>query len=106
VLNLSTNDANKAILERSIDFPLSDYECFIDLCDKEELHDSAMIILMPQLVKENYSFVFDLNTYAENKNLLTYVHHTHLSEGPSYLAYLGTLLVNYSCCFFYKVRSL
>ena len=48
---------------------MSDYECFIDLCDKEELHDSAMIIPMSQLVKESDSFVFDRNTYAENKKI-------------------------------------
>ena len=36
VLNLTTNDANKAILEPSIDFPLSNDECFSDLCDKQQ----------------------------------------------------------------------
>ena len=65
VLNLSTNNANK-VLESSIDFSSSDDECFIDLCDKQ----SAMIILMPQLVKETDSFVLDQNTCAENKKLL------------------------------------
>ena len=53
VLNLSTNDANK-VLEPSIDFSSSNDECFIDLCDKQ----SAMIIPMPQLVKETDSFVW------------------------------------------------
>ena len=70
VLNLTTNDANKALLEPSIDFPLSNDECFIDLCDKEELCDSAIIILIPQLVKETDSFVLDQNTCAENKKML------------------------------------
>jgi len=65
VLNLSTNDANK-VLEPSIDFSSSNDECFIDLCDKQ----SAMIIPMPQLVKETDSFVLDQNTCAENKKLL------------------------------------
>ena len=65
VLNLSTNDANK-VLEPSIDFSSSDDVCFIDLCDKQ----SAIIISMPQLVKETDSFVLDPTTCAENKNLL------------------------------------
>ena len=47
MLNLSTNDANNARLEPSIDLPLSHDECSTDLCDKEELCDSAMIIPMP-----------------------------------------------------------
>ena len=59
VLNLSTNDANKATLKPSIDFPLSDDECFIDLCDKEELCDSAMIIPIPQHVKETDSSILE-----------------------------------------------
>ena len=49
---------------------MSDDECFIDFCDKEELYDSAMIIPMPQLMKETDSFVLDRNTCAENKKLL------------------------------------
>ena len=65
VLNLSTNDTNK-VLEPSIDISSSDDECFIDFCDKE----SAMIISMPQLVKETDSFVLDQNTCAVNKKLL------------------------------------
>ena len=65
VLNLSTNDANK-VLEPSMDFTSSNDEYFIDLCDKQ----SAMIIPMPQLVKETDSFVLDQNTCAENKKLL------------------------------------
>ena len=65
VLNSSTNDANK-VQEPSIDFSSSDDECFVDLCDKQ----SAMIIPIPQLVKETDSFVLDQNTCAENKKLL------------------------------------
>ena len=64
VLNLSTNDTNK-VLEPSIDICSSDDECFIDFCDKE----SAMIILMPQLVKKTDSFFLVQNTCAENKKL-------------------------------------
>ena len=66
VLNLSTNDANK-VIEPFIDFSSSDDECFIDLCDKQ----SAMIIPMPQLVKETDSFVLDQNACAENKQLFS-----------------------------------
>ena len=66
VLNLSTNDANK-VLEPSTDFSSSDDECFIDLCDKQ----SAIIISMPQLVKETDSFVLGQNACAENKQLFS-----------------------------------
>ena len=66
VLNFSTNNTNK-VLEPSIDISSSDDECFIDFCDKQ----SAMIIPMPQLVKETDSFVLDQNACAENKQLLS-----------------------------------
>ena len=49
---------------------MSDDECFINLCDKEELCDSAMIIPVPRFVKKTDSFVLDQNTCAENKKLL------------------------------------
>jgi len=58
VLNLSTNYANKGTREPSIGFPLSNDECFIDLCDKEEFCGSDMIIPVPQLVEETDSFSF------------------------------------------------
>jgi hypothetical protein len=47
VLNFPTNDANNSILEPSIDLPLSHDECSTDLCDKEKLCDSGMIIHVP-----------------------------------------------------------
>ena len=64
VLNLSTNGTNKAILEPSIDFPLSDDECFIDLCDKEELCDSAenKKLLPTATKKDELKLLFYLNT--------------------------------------------
>ena len=40
-----------------------------DLCDKEELYDSAFVIPVPQLVKEIDSSVLDQNTCTENKQL-------------------------------------
>ena len=49
---------------------MSHDECSIDLCDKEELCDSGMIIHVPQPVNENDSFVLEQNTCAENKKLL------------------------------------
>jgi hypothetical protein len=70
VLNFPTNDANNSILEHSIDLPLSHDKCSTDLCDKEELCDSGMIIHVPQPVNENDSFVLEQNTCAENKKLL------------------------------------
>ena len=39
--------SHNSILEPSINLPLSHDECSIDLCDKEELCDSAMIIPVP-----------------------------------------------------------
>ena len=70
MLNLSTNDAKNARLEPSIDLPLSHDECSTDLCDKEELCDSASIIHVPQLLNENDAFVLEANTCAENRHLL------------------------------------
>ena len=70
VLNCSTNDANNAILEPSIDLPLSHDECSTEVCYIEELCDSGMIIHVPQPVNENDSFVLEQNTCAENKKLL------------------------------------
>ena len=69
VLNFSTNDANNAILEPSIDLPLSHDECSTNPCDKEELCDRAMIIPMPQ-VKETDTFVLERSTPTENKQLI------------------------------------
>jgi hypothetical protein len=54
-----------AILESLLVLPLSYDECSIDRCDKQEFHDSAMIILVPQLIKETYSFVLEPNTCGE-----------------------------------------
>jgi hypothetical protein len=62
VLNFSTNDANNPILKSSIGLPLSHGECSTDLCDKEELCDSGMIIHVQQLVNENAFFVLEQNT--------------------------------------------
>ena len=59
MLSSSTIDTNKVILESSTDFPLTDDECFIDLSDKEELCDSAMIIPIPQHVKEIDSSILE-----------------------------------------------
>jgi hypothetical protein len=70
VLNFSTNDANNPILKSSIGLPLSHGECSTDLCDKEELCDSGMIIHVQQLVNENASFVLEQNTCAKDKQLL------------------------------------
>jgi hypothetical protein len=47
VLNFPTNDANNSIHEPSIDLHLSHGECSTDLCDKEELCDSGIIIHVP-----------------------------------------------------------
>ena len=70
VLIFSTNDANNSILKSSIDLPLTHGECSTDLCDREELCDSDMIINVPQPVNENDSFVLEPNTCAKNKQLL------------------------------------
>ena len=70
MLNFPSNDANNSILEPFINLPLSHDECSIDLCDKEELCDSGMIIHVPQPVNENDSFVLEQNTCAENKKPL------------------------------------
>jgi hypothetical protein len=67
MLNLSTTHA---ILEPSLDLILSHDECSTDLCDKEELCDSAIIIHVPQLVNENDAFILKPNTCAKNKHLL------------------------------------
>ena len=49
---------------------LSQNNCSNNVYDKEELCDSAsMIIPMPQLTKEIDSFVLEQNTYAKNKQL-------------------------------------
>jgi hypothetical protein len=66
-MNFSTNDANNPIPKPSIDLPLSHGECYTDLCDKEKLCDSGMIIHVQQSVNENASFVLDQNTCAKNK---------------------------------------
>jgi hypothetical protein len=70
VMNFPTNDANNPILKPSFDLPLSYGECSTDLCDKEELCDSGMIIHVQQPVNENASFVLEQNTCAKNKQLL------------------------------------
>ena len=70
MLNLSTNDANNARLEPSIDLPLSHDECSTNVCDIEELCDSGMIIHVPQPVHKNDSFVLEQNSYVVNKKLL------------------------------------
>jgi hypothetical protein len=49
---------------------LSQADLLAITCDKEELCDSAMIIPVPQLVKETDSFVLERNACAENKKLL------------------------------------
>ena len=69
MLSSSTIDTNKVTLESSTDFPLTDDECFIDLSDKEELCDSAMIIPIPQHVKKTDSYVLEQIACAENKQL-------------------------------------
>ena len=71
MLSSSTIDTNKVTLESSTDFPLTDDECFIDLSDKEELCDSAMIIPIPQHVKETDSCVLEQIACAENKQLFS-----------------------------------
>ena len=53
VLNFHINDANNSILKPSIVLPLSHDECSTDLCDKEELCDSGMIIHVPQNISSN-----------------------------------------------------
>jgi hypothetical protein len=70
VLNFPTNDANNSIHKPSTDLPLSHDECSTDLCDKEELCDSGMIIHVLQPVNENAFFILEQNTCAKNKQLL------------------------------------
>jgi hypothetical protein len=65
VLNFPTNDANNPILKPSIDLPLSHGKYSTDLCDKEELCDSGMIIHVQQPMNENVSFVLEQNTCAK-----------------------------------------
>ena len=54
--------------EHQIWFTWSQHNCLANLCDKEELCDSAMIIPVPQLVNEIDSCVLEQNACAENKH--------------------------------------
>jgi len=73
VPNLSTTHAiiEPYLLSTKSDLPWSQHNCLANLCNKEELCDSAMIIPVPQLVNETDSCVSEQNACAENKHLFS-----------------------------------